>query len=86
MLAGLQFWRGPSRELYAVAQKRLKDGGDSEPARINLTDSDPEEEDFERPAKKKMRKDPGEKQLDTIMKDVSTIKESIADMSCRKGI
>ena len=66
ILAGLQFWRCASRKLYAVAQKNLKDGGDSEPVIMNLTDSDPDEEDFERPAKKKIRKDASEKQLDTI--------------------
>ena len=43
-------------------------------------DYNSEEEDFQWPAKKKMRKDAGEEQLDTIIKAVSAIKESVADM------
>ena len=55
MLADLQFWRCPTRKLYVVAHKN-KDGGDSEAAIIYLTDSDPEEEDFERLAKKRLER------------------------------
>ena len=78
MHAGLQFWKCPSRRLYAVKQG-MKERVGSESARIILTDSE-EEEDFECPPKKKPRKDASEKQLDSIMKDVSSIKDGIADM------